>query len=94
MSSHTPHRRTLTQRKPENSSLIGFFFKGTVTQSDGLEDLGDDCKVKMRSQAGLAVSPASERRQPLAPRAMGKPSRATLPPLKGVCATTTMGQTV
>jgi hypothetical protein len=27
-------------------------FKGTVTQSNGLEDLGDDGHVKMRSQAG------------------------------------------
>ena len=37
------------------------------------EDLGDDCTVNMRSQAGLVVSPVCERRQPLAPRATGKP---------------------
>ena len=48
-------------------------FKGTITPSDGLEDLGDDCTVKMRSQTGLVVSPACERRQPLAPRVTGEP---------------------
>ena len=44
-----------------------------VTQSHGLEDL-DDRTFKMRLQAGLAVSPACERRQPLAPRVTGGPS--------------------
>ena len=42
-------------------------------QSDRLEDLVDECNVKMRSQANSVVSPACERRQPLAPREMGKP---------------------
>jgi hypothetical protein len=48
-------------------------FKGTVTQTDRPEDLGDDCNVKMRSQAGLVLSSACERQQPSAPIAMGKP---------------------
>ena len=30
-------------------------FKGTITQSDGLEDLGDECTGEMRSQAGFVV---------------------------------------
>ena len=48
------------------SQSLPFFyggFKGTTFQSTGLADLGDDCTVKMRSQAGLVVSPACERRQ-------------------------------
>jgi hypothetical protein len=90
-----PRRRTLAQREPVSS----FFYWGTVTQSDGKEDLGDNCTVKMRSQAGLVVSLACERRQPVAPRATGKPRDLKddlalfLPPLEGVCATETMGRT-
>jgi hypothetical protein len=54
-------------------SFCSGVFKGTDTQSDGLEYLGDDCNVKVRSRAGLVVSPACEHRQLLAPRAIGKP---------------------
>jgi hypothetical protein len=50
-----------------------FKLQGTDTQSDGLEDLGDDCNVRMRSRAGSVVPPACDRRQPLAPGAIGKP---------------------
>ena len=65
------HRRTLAQREPVSSLLFFWVLKGTVTQSDGPEDLSDECTVKMRSQAGLVVSPACARRQPSAPRVIG-----------------------
>ena len=48
-------------------------FQGHSHPSDEPEDLGDGCTVKMRLQAGLVVSPAFERRQPLAPKVTGKP---------------------
>jgi hypothetical protein len=61
------------------------------TGRDRLEHLGDNCTVKMRSQAGLVVSPACERRQPSAPRVTGKPGDLKDDLASGVCATVTMG---
>ena len=66
---HQPFSHSVIQSLP---FYIGVF-KGTNTQSEGLEDLGDYCNVKMRSRAGLVLSPACECRQPLAPREIGKP---------------------
>jgi hypothetical protein len=52
-----------------------------------MEDFGDDCIVKMRSQGGLVVSPACDRLQPLAPvataHAWGLNGRTCLPPSIG-----------
>ena len=42
------------------AGLCRALHKGTVTQSDGLEDLVDDCSIKMRLRAGFVVSPACE----------------------------------
>ena len=81
-----------TKSRTARASLFPFFIgvvKGTVTQADRLEDLGDNCNVKMRSQAGLAVSPACDQE---GWASLGT-TRATLRTLKGVCATATMGRT-
>ena len=44
-----------------------------LVKSDGLEDLDDDCTVKMRLQAEFVVSPACKLRQPSTSRVTCEP---------------------
>ena len=67
----------LSHNVSQSLPFLSGVYNGTVTQSEGLllqlQDVGDDddCTAKMRSQAGLVVSPARERRQPYPPPLCG-----------------------